>query len=123
MMARVLIVDDQLAARLLLKSILSRAGFEALLAGNGLEALELLRCHPEVELLITDLDMPEMDGLELLERLQMNDALHKLVVSAQDGQEYAERVGELGAAGMLEKPFSGRRLAEAVRSLLRGREA
>jgi chemotaxis family two-component system sensor histidine kinase/response regulator PixL len=117
-MARVLIVDDQLAARMLLGSILSRAGFETLLAENGLEALELLHRHPEVELLITDLDMPEMDGLELLERLQLNCTLRKLVVSAQGSQTYAEQVGELGAERMLEKPFSGRRLTEAVQSLL-----
>ncbi len=122
-MASLLIADDQMAVRVLLKSILSRAGHYILLAENGVEALKLLNEHPEIELLITDLDMPEMDGMTLLEELKNNTTLIKLVVTAQGRPEYRQRLEELGSAGLIEKPVNGPRLTQTVQQLLEHRAA
>lgn len=117
MMANVLIADDHLAQRVLLKSILKKAGHNTLVAEDGCEALEILKINPEVDLLITDIDMPKMDGLELLENLVTNTNLIKLVVTAHSQPEYKEKAKDLGA-DLLTKPLQGSVITQLVNNLL-----
>ena len=63
---KILIVDDEKALRTIFKRVLEKSGHEILTAGNGLEAIRLLAIHNDINLTITDLDMGEMDGLDLL---------------------------------------------------------
>ncbi len=117
MMANILIADDHIAQRMLLKSILSREGHNTLVAEDGSEALELLKTNPEVEILITDIDMPKMNGLELLEHLIDNTELIKLVVTAHTQPEYKERAKSLGA-DLVTKPLQSSAFGKFVNHLL-----
>ncbi len=117
MMANILIADDHIAQRVLLKSILNREGHNALVAEDGNEALEILKANPEVELLITDIDMPNMNGLELLEQLIDNKRLIKLVVTTHTHPEYKERAKSLGA-DLLTKPLQSNTFGKLVNRLL-----
>ena len=103
--------------RVLLKGILGRTGHDLCFAENGLEALSVLEQHP-VDLLLTDIDMPQMDGLELLSHLQDRPGLIKLVMSAQGSQELELRLESLGATDFFEKPLDIKRLRERVEALL-----
>ncbi len=117
MMANILIADDHLAQRVLLKSILSREGHNTLVAEDGREALKIIKTSPEVEMLITDIDMPNLSGLELLEHLIDNTKLIKLVVTAHTQPEYKERARSLGA-DLLTKPLQSNTFSKFINRLL-----
>ncbi len=69
-MPTVLLVDDDAAVRQFARTVLERAGFQLMCASNGLEALQLYESYAaRIDLLLTDLDMPEMGGLELFKRV------------------------------------------------------
>ncbi len=116
-MASILIVDDQPSIRVLLRGILSRTGHDLYFAENGLEALGILEQQP-IDLLITDINMPQMDGLELLGHLQDRPDLPKIVMSAQRPQNKALGLEALGVADFFEKPLDIKRLRERVEALL-----
>ena len=103
--------------RVLLKGILGRTGHDLHFAENGVEALSAVEQRP-VDLLLTDIDMPRMDGLELLSRLQDHPDLIKLVMSAQGSQEVELRLEPLGVADFFEKPLDIKRLRGRVEELL-----
>ena len=117
MMANILIADDHLAQRVLLKSILSREGHNTLVAEDGREALKILKTSPEIKMLITDIDMPKMNGLELLEHLIDNTKLIKLVVTAHTQPEYKERAKSLGAS-LVTKPLKSSTFSKFINRLL-----
>lgn len=102
--------------RLLLRSILSREGYPLHVAEHGAAALELLTAHPDIALLITDLDMPVMGGLELLAKVQGRSDLAKLVVSAHPLTEGA--LARHGVHACFEKPLDIRRFKGTVHALL-----
>jgi len=120
-MATILIVDDDDALRTLLKRVLVRGGYTTLEAGNGREALDLLRAQP-VDLMITDLFMPQQDGLETILALRrMN---RKLPIIAMSGGGSAAQfdmlrtASLLGAARVLMKPFRAEEVLAAIHELL-----
>ena len=101
----VLIVDDEVAFVELLSDHLSSCGFRILKAGDGLEALQLLKKN-KVDLLLTDLQMPRMTGLEVVETLARQDLLPPTVVmSAYGSLELALQAVRLGAVDYIPKPF------------------
>lgn len=115
----ILVVDDEAAVRRVLAKAVEDAGFHALAASNGREALEVLRGERRVDLLIADLVMPGMGGRELgrLAR-DVRPTLKVLHVSGHPGEEVV-RLGLLEeGAPLLEKPFAAGQLTEAVRRLL-----
>ena len=67
-MKKILIVDDEANMRLVLKAMLGKEGYDVATAGNGLEALSVLRGH-DIAVVVTDLKMPKLDGMGLLERV------------------------------------------------------
>lgn len=103
--------------RLLLRSILSREGYDLHVAEHGAAALELLAAHPDTRLLVTDLDMPVMGGLELLAHLQGRSDLAKLVVSAHPLPEGA--LTRHGVHACFEKPLDIGRFKGTVHDLMR----
>ncbi len=116
----VLVVDDNPATRHLIGLYLKRHGYTLLEAENGLEALEKLAQGP-VDLIITDLNMPQMDGVALTRALKQDQALGTipvLILTSEDGAQ--ERLNGLaaGAAAYLTKPVSPERLIEEVTRLL-----
>jgi two-component system, cell cycle sensor histidine kinase and response regulator CckA len=109
--ATVLVVEDQLDVRALMVRALIEQGYRVLEAGDGHEALEILGKEPAVQLVVTDIVMPRLDGYELARRLAPT-RIPVLFVSGY-GDRYTVLPGPL-----LEKPFSPVALTEAVERLL-----
>jgi two-component system cell cycle sensor histidine kinase/response regulator CckA len=111
-MHSVLVVEDDIALRTLMVRTLSAKGYRALQASDGIEALELLAADPEIELVVTDIVMPRMNGVELAQQLAASARTRMLFVSAF-GEEYTEL-----PAPLLQKPFSQAALIAEVERLL-----
>ena len=121
--SRVLVVDDALTVRELQRSILERAGFEVRVAGDGIEALALLAEDPS-DLVLTDVEMPLMDGFALTEAIRRDDALANipvLILSSRSSETDRRRGLEVGADGYIVKSrFDEDSLLSAVHRLLGG---
>lgn len=118
MSVRVLVVDDDDALRKFVERNLSARGFEVTTAGNGLEALAVVdREHPD--LVILDIMMPTMDGLETCRRIRESSKLPIIVLTALDTEEDKVRILDEGADDCLVKPFGVDELLARVRSALR----
>ncbi len=119
-MTRVLVVDDEPHIGLILRTRLEQGPFEVLLAADGSEAFSLLAQHPDVQLIILDLMLPGMNGLEILGVIRADTQWQRvpcliLTAAGQDAQlREAER---LGVSAVMTKPFSPRRLYEYVVTL------
>ncbi len=115
-MATILIIDDEEIIRGLLRSALEAAGYEVVDAANGREGLELYR-HRPADLVITDIIMPELNGLDMLLELT-REFLHAKVIaiSGVGGEKNVLDVAKLlGARRTIQKPFSMPQLLDAVR--------
>jgi CheY-like chemotaxis protein len=112
----ILVVEDEEKMRDLLRRMLERANFTVMTAPHGREALKLFREHP-VDLAITDLLMPEMDGFELIRELITQwPSIRIIAISGADIR--LDMARQLGAKAVLKKPVSGAALVEAVEHVL-----
>ncbi len=117
-MKTVLIVDDDPGTRALIRRSLEPEHLELLVAGNGREALEILE-RQMVDLVLTDLYMPEVDGFELLATmLKRYPSVPVIVMSSSELPELGEELTRWGALRFLEKPFDYLTLAISVREIL-----
>lgn len=120
---RVLVVDDSRTARRHIQRVLENMGIEAITtAENGLEALELLKTQ-HFDLLVSDLNMPQMDGQELTEhvRQQMGDTLIPiLMVTTEQNQARLGSVEQAGVSAILDKPFEPAAIREMLYRMLDG---
>ncbi len=115
----VLIADDEPHIRTLVSDFLKKSGYRVLEAEDGAQALELYRSHPELELLILDIMMPELDGWELTRRVRETSLIPILLLSARS-EEFDQLTGfEAGADDYVTKPFSPAVLVKRVNALLR----
>jgi CheY-like chemotaxis protein len=122
-LARILIVDDDADLRAMVEGILTRRGYFVRGAADGDEALEEVR-QDHFDLIITDLGMPRVDGIDLLYALRASNVdADVLVVSATDSIPRAVEAVKLGAADYIAKPFEPAALEKIVRSILNGRIA
>ena len=114
--AEILVIDDEEPIRSLLRTALEGAWYTVLEASNGREGLELCR-HHAVDLVITDITMPEMNGLELILELTVEFLNMKVIaMSGEQGHGNNLQVAKLlGARQTLQKPFSIEQLLNAVR--------
>ncbi|MDH4229420.1 MAG: response regulator [Nitrospirota bacterium] len=117
----VLVVDDSLSARMMEKRVLETAGYRVVLAEDGREALQRLATSP-VDLVVTDVEMPHLDGFGLVRRLREQDSTRHLPViilsSLQSGREHKEGLSVGANAFVVKAGFKGERLVETVRRLL-----
>jgi two-component system chemotaxis sensor kinase CheA len=117
----ILVVDDSLTTRTLEKSILEANGYRVQVAVDGLEALTKLRAE-KADLVITDIQMPRMDGFGLLEEMKKDSRLHRIpviVVTSLDRREDQKRGLELGAdAYIVKRKFDQQELLAAIRQIL-----
>jgi len=118
----ILVVDDSPIDRRLASALLTRAGFTTRLAENGHAALASLE-QERAELVVTDLIMPEMDGLTLVEAICARYAdIPVILMTGHGSEDIAVRALQRGAASYVPKRDLARSLAETVRSVLAGRE-
>jgi len=115
-MATILIVDDDPAVLRLTSMILERNGYGIVRASNGLEALMLYTSYAQrLDLVLTDVDMPEMDGVELASRIRSTDPSAKVLLMSG---RIPEGVQPSELDRVLLKPFRTERLLTAVRQVL-----
>lgn len=113
-MTRILIVDDEVQVRGLLRRKLEKCGFEVDEAPNGKQAIEKLDAE-SYDLVISDILMPERDGLEVIIHLRKHQPSVKVIaISAPSNQLFLDSAVALGAVRSLEKPFG---LDELVRTI------
>ena len=124
-MVRILIVEDSLSMRSFVRSALeSESSFEDIEvaeAASGFDALRLLPRGP-YDLVITDINMPDINGLELVQFMRKNEHHREtpiLLISTQSSERDQERGMALGANGYLAKPFTPQELCEAALRLLK----
>ncbi len=120
-MTRALVVDDTEDIRLLMKVLLARHGHEVAEAANGVEALDALERGPAFDVVVLDLQMPEMDGWETLRRLRGRvdgGDMAVVVCSVKSGDADVRRAWELGCDGYVKKPFSNVYFAGEIADVL-----
>ncbi|MGE3957487.1 MAG: response regulator [Vicinamibacterales bacterium] len=106
---KALIVDDSLAMRLILRQMLTGLGSEVAEAGHGREALAYLQAHPDTDIALVDWNMPEMNGLELVQAVRGDGRLvsvRLMMVTTQTEMAHVQRALEAGADEYVMKPFS-----------------
>lgn len=109
-MDTILIVDDEKNYPLILSAVLQDVGYETLTANSGADALETL-AHSDVDLVLTDMKMPKMDGIELLERIKETDAeIPVIMMTAYGTVEKAVEAMQKGAYSYILKPFDNEQL-------------
>jgi two-component system response regulator (stage 0 sporulation protein F) len=115
-MATILIIDDEEIVRVLLRSALKASGYEVVEAANGRQGLALYR-HRPTDLIITDIAMPEMNGLDMILELTRQFLHAKVIaISGVGGEKNVLDVAKLlGARRTIQKPFSMLQLLDAVR--------
>ncbi len=119
-MLKILIVDDDKNARVLLHDILSAEGYSLLQAENGRQALEMIGSET-VALIITDRTMPEMDGLDLLRKLKERQVhIPTIMISAYGEEKLWGQALELGAQDYLVKPYKTQEVIALVKKTLSG---
>ena len=121
--ARILVVDDEPQVIETIRQILMLTGFHVETAENGKQAIERVRTGPELDLVITDMKMPEMDGLELLKLIrQVRESLPVIILTGHGTLENALDSVEQGAWDYVLKPFRVEKLRAAVlRAISNGR--
>jgi two-component system, chemotaxis family, chemotaxis protein CheY len=118
-----LIVDDSSVMRKIVERSLRQAGIEAIVvheAGNGIEALELLRSG-KMDLILSDINMPAMDGIELLRQIKEQNlvpGVPVVMITTESSEEHVRQAIALGARGYIRKPFTADQVKERVLPLI-----
>jgi two-component system, chemotaxis family, chemotaxis protein CheY len=114
--ASVLIIDDSQMVRTQVANCLKAVGYAVLQARDGVEALDMLRTHPDTRLVVCDVNMPRMNGIEFLEGMKSNGVEVPVVMLTTEAQpEQIRKAKDLGAKGWLHKPFKPEHLVTAVK--------
>lgn len=118
MTARVMVIDDSQLVRRQVTAALKGPGYLVTEAVDGLDALEKLAGLSDTRLIVCDVNMPRMNGIELLERLKAQGSLVPVVMLTTEGQpELIQRARSLGAKGWIVKPFKAEALVATAAKL------
>ncbi|RUS99989.1 response regulator [Trichormus variabilis] len=104
----VLVIDDAISVRQTISLTLQKCGYQVIQSQNGVEALDQLHLHPEIEVIISDLEMPRMNGFELLSNIRQNPDLAKkpvVILTSRSSEKHRQLAQELGATAYLTKPY------------------
>ena len=122
-MQKILIIDDESHILLMLKKMLERAGYEIEIAASGTEGIELFK-KSRADLVITDIIMPEKEGLETIREMRRIKSDLKIIAMSGGGKVSADNYLEIakifGASKAIAKPFTQKEMILAVKSLLGG---
>ena len=116
-----LVVDDSLTLRQTLTKALKKFGYQVIQAENGKEGLGILQQNQNIALVICDIEMPHLNGLELLNIVNQNKSLSVapiVMLTSRSGEKYRQIASELGASAYLTKPFIEKELFSTIRKLL-----
>jgi two-component system chemotaxis response regulator CheY len=120
---RALIVDDSSVMRKIVERALRQAGLDPLVvheASNGTEGLELLKTFP-VDLILSDINMPSMDGLEFLRQIAAQNlapGVPVVMITTESSEEHVKQAIQAGARGYIRKPFTAEQVKERVLPLV-----
>ena len=117
----IITVDDSSTMRRMVSFTLKSAGYDVLEANDGAEALNLLRARP-VDMVISDINMPNMNGFQLLTEIKKDERLKHLpvlMVTAEARKEDIVLAAQSGAAGYIVKPFTKATLEDKVHHILK----
>ena len=120
---RTLIVDDSSVMRKIVERALRQAGLDTLVvheAGSGTEGLEMLRAN-RVDLILSDINMPLMDGLEFLRQIRAQNlapGVPVVMITTESSEEHVKQAIQSGAQGYIRKPFTAEQVKERVLPLL-----
>lgn len=119
-METILVVEDELAVRMVVRRVLEREGYRVLAAGTPREALRLAaEVEGELSLVLSDVVLPDLTGAELGRALQrMRPGLAILYMSGYPIEEIEARLGDAASAGIMTKPFTPDSLVSAIRRVL-----
>lgn len=123
MAKKILIVDDSATMTMSLKNGLEMSGFEVMTASDGVKALDALKTGARPDLIITDINMPNMGGLELIRNVKALPAYRfvPILTLTTEGESAKRDEGRrLGAKGWLIKPIKGPDLVQVIRQVLPG---
>ena len=123
--AKILVVDDEASIRMLLREILFAEGYTVITAGDGREALPMT-LKDQYDLIITDIRMPQLDGLTLCKALRKNEVtkdIPVLILTGLSAPEHLRDALEAGADDFLPKPLNVDEIKLRVRALLRLKRA
>ncbi|HWE87549.1 MAG TPA: response regulator [Terracidiphilus sp.] len=120
---RTLIVDDSSVMRKIVERALRQAGLDGLVvveAANGVEGLEALRAAP-VDLILSDINMPAMDGLEFVRQIRdqkLAVGVPVVMITTESSEEHVKQAIQAGARGYIRKPFTAEQVKERVLPLV-----
>jgi two-component system chemotaxis response regulator CheY len=123
-MNKVLIVDDSATMRKIITRVLRQAEIpvaSVVEAGNGVEGLARLLSDPDIDLILSDVNMPEMNGVDFVKAVRTNHAKEKLpmiMVTTEGGEAMMKSALELGANGYVTKPFTPESIRRALEAYL-----
>jgi two-component system chemotaxis response regulator CheY len=121
---RILIVDDSTVMRKIVERALRQAGLDSLVvheAGSGVEGLEVLKAN-QVDLVLSDINMPSMDGLEFLRQLRAQNlapGVPVVMITTESSEEHVKQAILSGAQGYIRKPFTSEQVKERVLPLVK----
>lgn len=119
----ILIVEDEPSIVTLIKYNLEKEGFITEVAMNGEDAIKIAESNPEIDLIVLDLMLPKMDGIEVCKTLRMNQNFVPIIMLTAKDAEYDKIHGlEMGADDYLTKPFSPKELIARINAILRRTE-
>jgi chemosensory pili system protein ChpA (sensor histidine kinase/response regulator) len=119
---QVLVVDDSISVRKVVSNFLLQQGWQPTIARNGIEALERIR-EEKPDLVLLDVEMPRMNGFEVLQALQSQPEFQDIPVvmlTSRSADKYREKASQLGARGFMTKPFKEDEAIELIRSMTSG---
>jgi two-component system chemotaxis response regulator CheY len=120
-MKKVLVVDDSPTIRQQIGRALGEAGFDVIEATDGVDGIDKIDSDRGIGIVILDINMPRMNGLEMLEKVKQqsqNESLPVIMLTSEGQKSLIERAKRAGAKGWIVKPFKTELLVGAVRKLL-----
>ncbi len=119
-MAQILVVDDSSTMREIVSTFLSQNGFDVAVATDGRDGLQRLQADPGIRLVVSDINMPVMDGLTMAEKIRTelgNTGVRIVMLTTEDNASMRARGKAIGVTGWIVKPFRGEAVLGPFRKL------